>query len=145
MLCLCQLIICILITRQDNYIRPYDICDFNQGLKRLVLILGKCFAIMLSLTYTGGIIYAGCIVETGYIILNAANIKLQVGDKVVSKYTQVSPKVKPKNKPVISTYGSDDESVSSDIMEHQGGSIQTLKYQKAIKNTMMYYPKQMKN
>jgi len=64
---------------------------------------------LLSTSFTGGNIYSGCTVEAGYIFISTDNIQLKEGDKVVSNYIQKSPKVKPKGKTVISTYGANSE------------------------------------
>ncbi len=58
----------------------------------------------LSTSFTGGIIYPGCTVEVGYIFLNPNEIQLKEGEKVISKFDQVSPKTKPKTKTIISEY-----------------------------------------
>ena len=66
----------------------------------------------LSTCFVGGIVYAGCTVEIGYIFLNNKITSLNKGDKLVSKfYEKTNENDEPIKNVYITTYGDSRESM----------------------------------
>ncbi len=64
----------------------------------------------LSTSFTGGVIYAGCKVDIGYIFSYSSIKKLEVGDKIISKFKIKIGDESESEKEYFSTYGTSEQS-----------------------------------